>query len=69
MTWLTIQLFYLIGYRNRLLLLINSARYYLFREHTAWRILPLEPPTPGAAAVRAPGHRGSWGGGEKGAPQ
>jgi NADH dehydrogenase len=41
--WLTIHLFYLIGYRNRLLVLINWARHYLFREHAACRILPSEP--------------------------
>jgi len=43
--WLTIHLFYLIGYRNRLLVLINWARHYLFREHAACRILPSEPAT------------------------
>jgi NADH dehydrogenase len=41
--WLTIHLYYLIGYRNRLLVLINWARHYLFREHAACRILPSEP--------------------------
>ncbi|MDH4208355.1 MAG: NAD(P)/FAD-dependent oxidoreductase [Anaerolineae bacterium] len=41
--WLSIHLFYLIGYRNRLLVLINWARHYLFREHAACRILPSEP--------------------------
>jgi NADH dehydrogenase len=41
--WLGIHLFYLIGYRNRLLVLINWARHYLFREHAACRILPSEP--------------------------
>jgi NADH dehydrogenase len=40
--WLTIHLYYLIGYRNRLLVLINWARHYLFREHAACRILPSE---------------------------
>ncbi|HJX37405.1 MAG TPA: hypothetical protein VJ714_02275 [Anaerolineae bacterium] len=40
--WLTIHLFYLIGYRDRLLVLINWARHYLFREHAACRILPSE---------------------------
>ncbi|HJX37403.1 MAG TPA: NAD(P)/FAD-dependent oxidoreductase [Anaerolineae bacterium] len=44
--WLTIHLFYLIGYRNRLLVLINWARHYLFREHAACRILPSEPARP-----------------------
>ena len=37
---MTIHLYYLIGYRNRLLVLINWARHYLFREHAACRILP-----------------------------
>jgi NADH dehydrogenase len=41
--WLTIHLYYLIGYRNRLLVLINWARHYIFREHAACRILPSEP--------------------------
>jgi NADH dehydrogenase len=41
--WLTIHLWYLIGYRNRLLVLINWARHYFFREHAACRILPSEP--------------------------
>jgi NADH dehydrogenase len=41
--WLSIHLWYLIGYRNRLLVLINWARHYLFREHAACRILPSEP--------------------------
>lgn len=41
--WLTIHLWYLIGFRNRLLVLINWARHYLFREHAACRILPSEP--------------------------
>ena len=41
--WLSIHLLYLIGYRNRLLVLINWARHYLFREHAACRILPSEP--------------------------
>jgi NADH dehydrogenase len=41
--WLTIHLYYLIGFRNRLLVLINWARHYLFREHAACRILPSEP--------------------------
>jgi NADH dehydrogenase len=46
--WLTIHLYYLIGFRNRLLVLINWARHYLFREHAACRILPSEPrQTPG----------------------
>jgi len=43
--WLGIHLFYLIGYRNRLLVLINWARHYIFREHAACRILPSEPAT------------------------
>ena len=43
--WLSIHLFYLIGYRNRFLVLINWARHYLFREHAACRILPSEPAT------------------------
>jgi len=47
--WLGIHLFYLIGYRNRLLVLINWARHYLFREHATCRILPSEPQTPAAA--------------------
>jgi NADH dehydrogenase len=41
--WLTIHLYYLIGFRNRLLVLINWARHYIFREHAACRILPSEP--------------------------
>jgi NADH dehydrogenase len=41
--WLTIHLWYLIGFRNRLLVLINWARHYFFREHAACRILPSEP--------------------------
>ncbi|NIN66648.1 MAG: FAD-dependent oxidoreductase [Anaerolineae bacterium] len=41
--WLTIHLSYLIGFRNRLLVLINWARHYFFREHAACRILPSEP--------------------------
>jgi NADH dehydrogenase len=45
--WLGIHLWYLIGYRNRLLVLINWARHYLFREHAACRILPSEPSPPG----------------------
>jgi len=44
--WLTIHLYYLIGYRNRLLVLINWARHYLFREHAACRILPSTPTPP-----------------------
>jgi NADH dehydrogenase len=44
--WLGIHLWYLIGYRNRLLVLINWARHYLFREHAACRILPSEPARP-----------------------
>jgi NADH dehydrogenase len=44
--WLSIHLFYLIGYRNRLLVLINWARQYLFRENAACRILPSEPARP-----------------------
>lgn len=40
--WLTIHLYYLIGYRNRLLVLINWARMYVFRERAACRILPSE---------------------------
>ncbi len=40
--WLTIHLWYLIGFRNRLLVLINWARHYFFREHAACRILPSE---------------------------
>jgi len=43
--WLGIHLFYLIGYRNRFLVLINWARHYVFREHAACRILPSEPAT------------------------
>ena len=42
-------LFPLIGYRNRLLVLINWARHYLFREHAACRILPSEPAAPAEA--------------------
>lgn len=41
--WLTIHLWYLIGFRNRLLVIINWARQYFFREHAACRILPSEP--------------------------
>jgi len=44
--WLTIHLYYLIGFRNRLLVLINWARHYLCREHAACRILPSEPRPP-----------------------
>jgi len=40
--WLTIHLWYLIGFRNRLLVLVNWARHYFFREHAACRILPSE---------------------------
>ncbi len=40
--WLTIHLSYLIGFRNRLLVLINWGRHYFFREHAACRILPSE---------------------------
>ncbi|HUW96121.1 MAG TPA: hypothetical protein VMW58_10060 [Anaerolineae bacterium] len=48
--WLTIHLFYLIGYRNRPLVLINWARHYLFREHAACRILPSASAERGSAA-------------------
>jgi hypothetical protein len=41
--WLTIHLLYKTDYRNRVLVLINWARHYLFREHAACRILPSEP--------------------------
>jgi NADH dehydrogenase len=44
--WLGIHLWYLIGFRNRLLVLINWARHYLFREHAACRILPSIPRSP-----------------------
>lgn len=40
--WLTIHLLYLIGFRNRLVVLIDWARNYLFRERAACRILPME---------------------------
>ena len=33
-------LFHPMGYRIRILVLINWARHYLFREHAACRILP-----------------------------
>lgn len=49
--WLTIHLWYLIGFRNRLLVLINWARHYFFREHAACRILPSELP-PRSTATR-----------------
>lgn len=51
--WLTIHLFYLIGFRNRLLVLINWARNYFFRERAACRILPSELVPPARAAHRA----------------
>ena len=50
--WLGIHLWYLIGYRNRLLVLINWARHYICREHAACRILPSEPARPADAAER-----------------
>jgi len=49
--WLTIHLLYLIGFRNRLLVLMNWARNYIFRERAACRILPSEL-TPPARAVQ-----------------
>jgi hypothetical protein len=48
-------LFPLIGYRNRLLVLINWVRHYLFREHAACRILPSEPAPPSAAETSSSG--------------
>jgi NADH dehydrogenase len=40
--WLGVHLVYLIGFRNRLLVLLNWARNYVFRERAAVRILPSE---------------------------
>lgn len=40
--WLGVHLFNLIGFRNRLLVLINWAWDYLFRERGVCLILPLE---------------------------
>jgi NADH dehydrogenase len=53
--WLTIHLFYLIGFRNRLLVLLNWARNYLFRERAACRILPSELVPPARSAQEDPG--------------
>jgi len=54
--WLTIHLFYLIGFRSRLLVLINWARNYIFRERAACRILPSELVPPARAALQDSGH-------------
>jgi hypothetical protein len=48
-------LFPLIGYRNRLLVLMNWARHYLFREHAACRILPSTPTPPSSAEAFSSG--------------
>jgi len=48
-------LFPLRVYRNRLPVLINWARHYLFREHAACRILPSEPAPPSAAETSSSG--------------
>jgi len=59
--WLTIHLFYLIGFRNRLLVLINWARNYIFRERAACRILPSELVPPARAALQDSGHEAQRG--------
>ncbi|TKJ29779.1 MAG: FAD-dependent oxidoreductase [Chloroflexi bacterium B3_Chlor] len=56
--WLSIHLFYLIGFRNRLLVMINWARHYFFREHAACRILPSEQGPPARVAQQGSGLAG-----------
>jgi NADH dehydrogenase len=56
--WVTIHLIYLIGFRNRLLVLINWARNYFFRERAACRILPSEL-VPPARVQRSASKRGA----------
>lgn len=65
--WLSIHLLYLIGYRNRLLVLINWARHYLFREHAACRILPSEPAPPSTVEANSSGQEATHGDEQEGA--
>jgi len=67
--WLSIHLFYLIGFRNRLLVMINWARHYFFREHAACRILPSEQVPPARAAQRDSGRGASADDEEQVAPE
>lgn len=51
--WLVVHLAYLIGFRNRLIVLINWAWDYLFFERAVRLILPRQGCAPGGAAMKA----------------